>query len=64
MFLEIIFIPLAATMKLYFVFLSDFSGTALEQLPMSWGILWGLALWSISPGMSWMRKTANLVILG
>lgn len=63
MFLEIIFIPLAATMKLHFVFFSDFSGTALEQLPMFWGILWELALWSTSPGMSWMRKTANLVIL-
>lgn len=64
MFLEIIFIPLAAIMKLYFIFLSDFSGTALEQLPTSWGILWGLALWSISPGTSWMHRTANLVILG
>lgn len=63
MFLEIVFIPLAVTKKLHFIFLSDFSGTALERPPMSWGILWGLALWSISPGMSWMHRTANLVIL-
>lgn len=52
MFLEIVFIPLAVTKKLYFIFLSDFSETALERPPTSWGILSGLALWSISPGMS------------
>lgn len=63
MFLEIFLIPLADTKKLHFIFLPDFSETALERPPMSWGIRWVLALWSISPGTSWMHRTANLVIL-